>query len=569
LTFLGEIGSWIASNEALLSGLAALVVLTGVIFSPVGRGARRLLERYRSTGAPAGVEALAPGQRQPLPPARSAAPTDELLLAVLAFDNLSSDPEMQFFSDGVSEEIIQRLSRGARLRVIGRTSSFQFRGEQKAQAAEKLECSHVLDGSIRRAGGRVRIHAHLVECSTRTNLWSDRYDRELEDIFAVQDEIAENIAVALDIQFSRFSDKPVSPEVYDLYLRASPKSYAPEELRAHIGSLEKVTEAAPDFAQAWGRLAYLRAFLNFYQPFRQRAANAERAAREADRALALDPQSVDAMTAQLFILPPFGRFVEADAILKRLREAPGTGDGRRYIGWYLRNMGLIRESLDDTERNYRLDALDPMSANTAALARMAAGRIAEAIPVYEDLVARVPDMSFPVSSLLRAYAFQQDWASVDRLIALAERRQMREFQDTLPFVRVKRDPSAENIDGWRRALQVHVAGAGGVDVARLAYAAHLGLVGEAYELAESARLGPAGTDADIMGPDGYRTSLLFQADMPEMRNDPRFPRLCARLGLVEFWLTTDKWPDCADTVPYDFRAECAKLRHLPKDTFWP
>lgn len=89
----------------------------------------------------------------------------------------------------VSEEIIQRLSRGAELKVIGRTSSFQFRGERKAVAAQSLDCSRVLDGAIRRAASRVRISAHLVEASSRTTLWSDRYDRSLEDIFAVQDDL--------------------------------------------------------------------------------------------------------------------------------------------------------------------------------------------------------------------------------------------------------------------------------------------------------------------------------------------------------------------------------------------
>ena len=71
-----------------------------------------------------------------------------------------------------------------------------------------------------------------------------------------------------------------------------------------------------------------------------------------------------------------------------------------------------------------------------------------------------------------------------------------------------------------------------------------------------------------MGPDGYRTSLMFQAGMPELRDDPRFPRLCARLGLVEFWSASGKWPDCVDEVPYDFRAACEALRALPGDPFW-
>lgn len=556
---IGDMGQWISENESLLSGLAALVVLVGLVLSPLGKGIRSLHARHvrsRSSKVPSLPE------RPPL-----ALANGEPLLAVLAFDNLSSDPEMGFFSDGVSEEIIQRLSRGAKLKVIGRTSSFQFRGEQKAEAARILNCSHVLDGSIRRAAGRVRVSANLVETASQTVLWSDRYDRGLEDIFSVQDEISENIASALDQTFSGFPTRAIDPASYDLYLQASPKSYAPVEVQHYVSQLETVTLRAPDFAEAWGRLAILRAFLIFYTPYAEREAATRLAAREAARALALDPQNVDALAAQLFILPPFGRFIEADEILERMRTAPGGGDGRRYIGWYLRTMGRIRESLEETERAYRLDSLDPMSANAAALARMAAGRVAEAIPVYEDLVERVPDMSFPVTSLLRAYAFQEDWQSVDRLLALAEKRGLREFRDTMPFVQAKRDPTPETLEGWTVKLRAQVEKTGGIDISLLVYSAHLGLVDEAYRAAETARLGPAGAGDDIMGPDAYRTSLLFQAGMPEMRNDPRFARLCARLGLVEFWTATGKWPDCADEVPYDFRAECARLQYTPKDAF--
>jgi hypothetical protein len=198
---------------------------------------------------------------------------------------------------------------------------------------------------------------------------------------------------------------------------------------------------------------------------------------------------------------------------------------------------------------------------------MAAGRIAEAVPLYEDLVARLPDMSFPVSSLLRCYAFQQNWAAVDRLLELAIERKLREFQAGLPFIRTKRNPTAENIEAWRSDLEAHVERTGRVDVSRLVYSAHLGLVEEAYRAAETAQLGPAGTTDDIMGPDAYRTSLLFQAGMPEIRNDPRFVRLCARLGLVEFWLATGKWPDCVDEVPYDFKSACGKARHVSIEGF--
>jgi len=198
------------------------------------------------------IEALALGVAAvdvAMPPASA-----EPLLAVLPFDNLSDDREMQFFSDGVSEEIIQRLSRGAQMKVIGRTSSFQFRGGDKTprNVAKELKCSHILDGSIRRAGGRVRVAVHLVEAASQTTLWSDRYDRGLEDIFAVQDEISERIAAALDQTFTSFSTKAIDPAVYDLYLRASPRSYAPDELRTNVGLLEVATQRAPHFAGRGG-----------------------------------------------------------------------------------------------------------------------------------------------------------------------------------------------------------------------------------------------------------------------------------------------------------------------------
>jgi TolB-like protein/tetratricopeptide (TPR) repeat protein len=493
----------------------------------------------------------------------------EPLLAVLPFDNLSDDREMQFFSDGVSEEIIQRLSRGARMKVIGRTSSFQFRGADKTarKVANELKCTHILDGAIRRAGGRVRISAHLVEAASQTTLWSDRYDRSLEDMFAVQDEIAEHIAVALDQTFTSFSTKAIDPSVYDLYLRASPRSYAPDELRTNVSLLEVATQRAPHFAEAWGRLAFLRVWLRFYQPFADRAASADFVKREAERALALDPQNIDALLAQLFRSPPFGRFVDDVAIVERIRQAPGVGGGKIYVGWYSRNIGQVRESLEETERAYRLDVLNPMSANLVGLARMAAGRVAEAVPVFEDLMARVPEMSFPVANLLRAKAFLEDWAAVDRLLDPSAKVPLREFQDGVAFIQAKRNPTPENIGGILSALQAHFKKTGSVDVSRLVYAAHLGLVDEAYRTAETARLGPLGTADDIMGPDGYRTALLFHAGMPELRNDPRFVPLCARLGLVEFWLATRKWPDCVDEVAYDFRAECEKARHIPIQEF--
>ncbi len=494
---------------------------------------------------------------------------DEPVLAVLPFDNLSDDREMQFFSDGVSEEIIQRLSRGSQIKVIGRTSSFQFRGADKTakKVAAELRCSHILDGSVRRAGGRVRIAAHLVEAASQTTLWSDRYDRGLEDFFAVQDDISEHIAGALDQTFTSFSTKASDPAVYDLYLRASPVSLAPDEVRTNVGLLEVATQRAPEFAEAWGRLAFLRAWVRLYQPFTERAASARLVEREAQHALALDSRNVDALVARLFVTPPYGRFTEVEKVVDQLRGVPGSIDGHMYAGWGARSVGWLRDSVEESERAFLLDSLNPLCANLTALARMAAGDAEAAVPIFEDLIERVPDMSYAIANLLRAKAFVEDWEGVDRLLDSAAQRPLREFQDGLAFIRTKRDPTPENIAGIRDALASHYEKTGCVDVSRLVYAAHLGLVDEAYSTAEDACLGPRGTADDIMGPDGYRTGLLFHAGMPELRNDPRFVRLCARLGLVEFWLATEKWPDCADEVPYDFKAECENARSTPVDEF--
>jgi TolB-like protein len=506
-------------------------------------------------------------------PAPAAAPMSrpaavpEKVLAVLPLDNLSDDREMQFFADGVAEEIISRLARGSRLRIIGRTSSFQFRGAEKAKAPAALNASHVLDGSVRRAGAKVRIAAHLAEAASQETLWSERYDRSLEDIFAVQDEISEAIAAAMETAFAPVGQAPVDPAVYDLYLKSSPRAYAPEELRTCVGLLEVVAQRAPDFAEARARLAYLRSWLRFYQPYRERADSAAMVAADADRALAADPENPEALVAKYFVLPPFGRFVEADAMMERVRQSARAGEMRMYAGWHLRSLGRVRESVTEIERGFALDPMNSMVANMMALARMAVGRVAEAIPILQDLMARVPDSSFPVANLMRAYALLGDWTAVDRLLDPKANRPLRELADGLTFIAAKRDPAPANLDAMRSKLAGAVSRTTCIDLSDLVYAAHLGLVEEAWAAVEAGRFGPLGLGNDIMGPDAYRTGILFWAGMPELRSDPRFVRLCARLGLVHYWVTTGHWPDCAADTPYDFSAECERHRDHPIEAF--
>ncbi len=147
------------------------------------------------------------------------------VLAVLAFDDLAGDPGMAWFSDGLSVEILQTVAQGADLKVIGHGSSFRFRGAEKdaTNVAAQTGATHVLDGTVRRAGARLRVSAHLAQASDGITLWSMTFERELSDVFAVQDEIAGAVAAALRLALAPVRPaEAIEPKVFDLYVRARP-----------------------------------------------------------------------------------------------------------------------------------------------------------------------------------------------------------------------------------------------------------------------------------------------------------------------------------------------------------
>ena len=169
-----------------------------------------------------------------------------------------------------------------------------------------------------------------------------------------------------------------------------------------------------------------------------------------------------------------------------------------------------------------------------------------------------------------ACAHAQDWAAVDRLIdpARLERYPLREAQRTVRWVETLRDPTPEKRQQYFEAFARLTQSTGHIDARVLTFLASLDFVDEAFELLDRAKLGPSGGPKDALGNFAYRTPFFFIAAYPQQRADPRFVKLCARLGLVEYWLTTQSWPDCADVVPYDFRAECEKYRDFPKGVFF-
>ena len=503
--------------------------------------------------------------------AAKSAPAPETLLAVLPFDNLSSDAEMAYFSDGVSDDILGRIMRGSKLRVIGRTSSFQFRGSDKPKAAAALGASHVLDGSIRRASNRVRITAHLTEAANQTTLWSDKYDRELEDIFAVQDEISQAIADALNVAFFPLQKVKVDPLAYDLYLRGREVASNPETIQKNIELLEAAVRLEPDLADGWGALAVNRHYARVLVPWSERAPLDARIAECVQRCLALDPDNANATMAELSQLQPFGDYLGHHAKIERLKQiGENSPDALGWISQYLEQVGRTKETVEWAARGVALDPLNFLANCHHAFALWRSGEYEKGCAELARVADIWPDDHHILAQLILAQAHARNWAEVDRLIdpARLARYPLREHRGVVGLIAVFRDPFPENRKRLLAAITDSIDLTGHAESWTFLWLAELDFVDEAYALLDRAKLGPSGGPTDLLGARAYRTIGLFMTAYTKLRADPRFVKLCARLGLVEYWLATQNWPDCADIVPYDFRAECEKYRDFPKDVFF-
>jgi TolB-like protein len=495
----------------------------------------------------------------------------ETLLAVLPFDNLSSDADMQFFSDGVSEDILGRIQRGSKLKVISRTSSFQFRGADKPKAAAALKATHIVDGSIRRAGGKVRIAAHLTEAATQTTLWSDRYDRGLDDIFAVQDEISEAIAEALDTAFFPKKVAAIDPAAYDLFLRARDFGTDPEQMARNVATLETVVRLAPEFAEGWATLSSARQVMGMLTPYTERGPLMGQAAAALERSLVLDPLSAEAAATQWLLCDPFSAYLDQENAVKRVQEIGQNSPLAQFtLAYHLEGVGRMQEAVAYSRR---ARDLDPKNASASALYGQGlwrAGRFAEGIAAM-DAHARIwPDDHHTAAVRILAYAHQQDWTQVDALLEPQRLGQfpLREHSLIIGLLALMRSPDPARRRLVLEMMRGRTETSGHLDPVSMVWPSVMGFTEEAFDILDGAKLGPSGGRDDTLGINAYRCHMVFPAAYPELRSNPRFVKLCARLGLVEYWLTTQTWPDCADETPYDFRAECEKYRDYPKDRFF-
>jgi adenylate cyclase len=249
----------------------------------------------------------------------------QMSVCVLPFANMSGDPEQEYFSDGISEDITTDLSKVSALGVVARNTAFTFKGRSVnvREVSEELGVSHVLEGSVRKAGGRVRINAQLIDGESGDHVWADRYDRELDDIFAIQDEISKAIVAALKLKLLPEEKKAIeqrgttNAEAYNLYLLArqywvTGNQGDPRREERVMRICSKAVEIDPYYAQAWALLAIAQSNLRY--GFGQQVDDGYAAAHTA---LAIDPSIAEAHCAMARRLEEQGRTDEALAELEK------------------------------------------------------------------------------------------------------------------------------------------------------------------------------------------------------------------------------------------------------------
>ncbi|HEX7272363.1 MAG TPA: adenylate/guanylate cyclase domain-containing protein [Casimicrobiaceae bacterium] len=239
-----------------------------------------------------------------------------LSICVLPFANMSGDPEQEYFSDGITEDIITDLSKVSALAVVSRFTAFTFKGKpvDVAQVARQLKVSHVLEGSVRKSGNRVRITAQLIEGASDSHLWAERYDRNIDDIFALQDEISEAIVKALKLTLLPAEKQAIekrsttNPEAYKLYLMA--RQYNATGNSRHreitVRLCKRALEIDPNYARAWALLSVCQSNMVLLV-----TAPGDAGWDAAERALALAPDLAEAHAAKGRVLGDAGRYEEA------------------------------------------------------------------------------------------------------------------------------------------------------------------------------------------------------------------------------------------------------------------
>jgi adenylate cyclase len=343
--------------------------------------------------------ATPPSQRHPPLP-------DKPSIAVLPFDNMSGDSEQGYFADGITEDIITDLSKVSGLFVIARNSTFAYKGQAPdiRKVSRDLGVRYVLEGSVRRAAGRVRINAQMIDGTTGGHLWAERYDRDLEDIFAVQDEVTRTIVAALKVKLTAGEEAmrgprgKVDPEAYDLLVRAGQTMLRlqPDAAAEARQMLERVIEIDPGLALAYARLSMIT-FADYANQWNgATAGNLTRALELARKAVDTDanePQGYISLALALAWMRDLDE--AARAAEHALALDPNSGDAHTALGNMREFQGRPEDAVVLYESAYRLDPQFDMTLHFLGRALLSLGRYDEAEAAFRRRLGLAPrsDMS--------------------------------------------------------------------------------------------------------------------------------------------------------------------------------
>jgi TolB-like protein len=351
-------------------------------------------------------------------PTRPVDTVANLSIAVLPFEDMSEAGDKEYFSDGLSEELIDALARVDNLQVAARTSSFAFKdgAADIRTIADSLGVANVLEGSVRASGDRLRITAQLIQASDGFHLWTETYDRELTDVFEVQEEIAEAIAIALlgTLGLEHGADFSVARtdiKAYEQYLLG--RAFVSRRGDALHGAEEHFRAAlAIDsmYAPAWGGLAEVYALYPYYASvdFEESLALSEDAAR---RALALDPNSANAHVALGSVLRERRQWKDAERELRRaVQLAPESSEAHGELSQYLLAVGDFDEAMDAARRSLALDPLSHHKLGLVGVYGLAARHYEEA----EEVLWRVRGFTISTISLTQYLAYEGRFDEAER-----------------------------------------------------------------------------------------------------------------------------------------------------------
>ena len=316
-------------------------------------------------------------------------------IAVLPFVNMSAEADQEYFSDGLSEELLNVLTHVEGLNVASRTSSFAYKGSTGSiqQIAQSLRVANILEGSVRKVGNKLRITAQLIDAETDVHLWSDKYDRDMNDIFQIQDEIANAIVSALTIELG-VGLQAVSVETatsnldaYDMYLRAREMFIARENLKTSWTLLEQATHMDPEFVRAWETLAAVHAVAPSWFPGSEINHDALALA-AAHKALDLDPglSMPHAVIGLRHQVTGAGYIGAIKSLGTAIENDPRNATAILWRGISFKDMGYFEEALADFDQCLVVDAGYLNCTHHKAEALLAMGRIEEAIREFESTI---------------------------------------------------------------------------------------------------------------------------------------------------------------------------------------